>query len=273
MRSGLFSYVEDPEYLRALGSDRTRTWTPGELLNVAFAHPSHFPAGSGHHYSNTNYILLGLVMEQVTGQSAAELFAERVFAPLGMDDSSLPEAENVSMTAPYAHGYGFEIDAVGDPALPIDAQAEAVAGTLLPEDWSELSPSDWTAGGMVSTADDLVVWADALAGGSLLDDDTQQLRLGSIQNPDAYGYGIAMAGPYLGHGGRVPGYTAYMFRDPATATTVVALAGLTFAPDGDHPAAALGEAVIRRTPTRVSTFMTHRVVSRQTLCERWSVPS
>jgi D-alanyl-D-alanine carboxypeptidase len=154
MRSGLFNYLDDLEYLRALDSDRTRRWTPRELLEVAFAHPSYFAAGTGFHYSNTNYILLGLVMEQVTGQSASELFAERVFEPLGMDDSSLPNAENLSVTSPYAHGYGFELDDALDPVLPIEAQTEAAAGTLLPEDWSEFSPSDWTAGGMVSTADD-----------------------------------------------------------------------------------------------------------------------
>ena len=249
MRSGLFNYVDDLEYLRVVDSDRTRSWTPRDLLDVAFAHPSYFAAGTGFHYSNTNYILLGLVMEQVTGQSASELFAERVFEPLGMDDSSLPDADNVSVTSPYAHGYGFELDDALDPVLPIDAQAEAAAGTLLPEDWSEFSPSDWTAGGMVSTADDLVVWADALVGGSVLDHDTQQLRLASVQNPDGYGYGIAQQGPYLGHGGRVPGYTAYMVRNPDTATTVVALTGLTFAPDGYHPAAELAEAVTDRLPT------------------------
>ena len=242
MRSGLFNYVDDLEYRFTLGSDPTRVRTPEELLDVAFAHPS-YQVGSRFHYSNTNYILLGLIMETVTGKSATALFDERVFEPLGMDDSSLPDADDLAVPGPYAHGYEYDSD------LSREAQTEAAeAGTLLPEDRTEFSPSDWTAGGMISTADDLVIWADALVDGLLLNEYTQLVRLASIQldpsNPElGYGYGISKFGAYLGHGGIVPGYSSYIGCDRHTATTVVVLAGLSFAPDGAGVAAELAIAV------------------------------
>ena len=114
-------------------------------------------------------------------------------------------------------------------------QAQAAAGTLLPEDVSDANPSwGWTAGSVISTPDDLVIWVDALVSGTLLDAATQQLRLDSIQGigPDypqaegvyGYGYGIDRLGTYYGHGGQITGYNTAMSRDPDTETTVIVVA-------------------------------------------------
>ena len=82
-------------------------WQPEELLDIAFAHPADFAPGSNWNYTNTNYILLGMIMEQLTGQSASELFEQRLFAPLGMDDTTLPTFQESSMPAPFVHGYHY----------------------------------------------------------------------------------------------------------------------------------------------------------------------
>jgi CubicO group peptidase (beta-lactamase class C family) len=79
-----------------------------------------FTPGTAYNYSNTNYILLGLVMEQVTGKTASELFKERLFDPLGLKDTTLPTLDDASIPSVYAHGYMFataEKAGGPDPAL------------------------------------------------------------------------------------------------------------------------------------------------------------
>ncbi len=169
MRSGLAGYTENPAFQRAVDEDPDRIWTPDELLALSFSTPALSAPGTTWHYSNTNYVLLGLVMEDVTGQTVPELFKERLFDPLGLDGTVMPALDDASMPAVYAHGYQFgtaEKTFGPDPALPVGQQQAAAAGELLPSDWSGANPSIWTAGSVISTANDLVVWAKALVEGS-----------------------------------------------------------------------------------------------------------
>ena len=257
MRSGLYSYTDDLEILTAADADLQRVWTPQELLDVAFAHPSYFPPGTNFHYTNTNYILLGIIMEQLTGQPVSELFEQRLFAPLGMHDTVLPALDDSSMPEPFVHGYHY-----GNWEEPLSAeqQAEVAAGTLLPQDVSDANPSfGWTAGSVISTPDDLAVWAHALVSGTLLDPATQRLRLDSIRSlgPDypqaegvyGYGYGMDRLWTYYGHGGQITGYNTEMKSDPDTGTDIVVFAAVTLAPDGTPVAPALLDAVIRALPS------------------------
>ena len=254
MRSGLAGYTENPVFQRAVDKDPERIWRPDELLALAFSAPASFPPGTAWQYSNTNYILLGLVMEDVTGQTVPDLFQERVFDPLGMNGTVMPALDDASMPAVYAHGYQFgtaEKTFGPDPALPADEQQAAADGELLPADWSGANPSiAWTAGSVISTADDLVVWTKALVDGELLDPETQAQRLASIQpidptQPDgpAYGSGMIRAGSYFGHAGQISGYESQVIRNPETDTTIVALAALSVSPDGRGPASELSRAV------------------------------
>src|SRR6267142_3056805 len=67
MRSGLYSYDDDPEFWAILDHDPTKVWSPAEVLAIAFKHPPYFPPGTAFHYSNANYALLGLIAERSTG--------------------------------------------------------------------------------------------------------------------------------------------------------------------------------------------------------------
>jgi D-alanyl-D-alanine carboxypeptidase len=265
MRSGLAGYTETLVFQRAVDEDPERIWSPDELLALAFSAPASFPPGTAWQYSNTNYILLGLVMEDVTGQSVPELFQERLFDPLGMDATVMPALDDASIPAAYAHGYQFgtaEKTFGPEPALSAEEQRAAAVGEFLPADWSEANPSiAWTAGSVISTADDLVVWARALVEGELLDPGTQAQRLASIQpidpaQPDgpAYGSGMIRGSSYYGHGGQIWGYESQVIRDPDTDTTIVALAALSVSADGRGPASELSHAVrVQLTETATST--------------------
>ncbi len=260
MRSGLAGYTENPVFGRAVDEDPERIWSPEELLALAFSAPALSAPGTTWQYSNTNYVLLGLVMEDVTGQTVPELFQERIFDPLGLDSTVMPALDDASIPAAYAHGYQFGTAQQifrPDPALPADEQQEAADGELLPTDWSGASPSvAWTAGSAISTADDLVVWAKALVDGGLLDAEMQAQRLASIQpldpaQPDgpAYGSGMVRGGSYYGHAGQIAGYESQVIRDPETDTTIVVLAALPVSPDGGGPASELTR-VVREAPAR-----------------------
>ena len=255
MRSGLHGYDLDPVFLRAVDEDPERIWSPHDVLGIGYSQPALFPPGAAYDYSNTNYILLGLVMEQVTGQTATELFQQRLFDPLGLHDTELPAPDDASIPGVYAHGYMFaSVEQTGSPrpALSAYQQRAAASGELRPTDWTASNPSwAWTAGSAISSADDMVVWAKALVDGKLLNPEMQAHRLASLQpvdpaqpNGTAYGSGMLRGNGYYGHAGLTFGYNSQVLRNPQTDTTIVVLTGVSLAPDGRMPVAELTNAVM-----------------------------
>ena len=246
MRSGLYNYTDAPEISARLDTDPTKIWTPDEVLTIAFKHPQNFRPGTAYQYSNTNYTLLGLIAEQRDGKPLASVLRDRLFGPLGMNDTALPASTSNSLPDPYAHGYlyGSSSFALLDQEYPLDVQTAARAGTLEPNDDTRQNPSYASAaGGVISTANDLVTWMHALVGGGVFDADYQRRWLDSVRPEDPskphgqqYGYGIAQLrfGPnalYF-HGGEMPGYNSFMGCDPVNRVTLVVWTNLTVSPDG-----------------------------------------
>jgi D-alanyl-D-alanine carboxypeptidase len=256
MRSGLYSYTFDEGFNATLDRDPQKAWTPDELLAIAFAHPPDFAPGEQYEYSNTNIVLLGVVIEQLTGMSAAEAFQQRIFDPLELTHTSLPENTDSSIPAPHAQGYQFgtNVETIESYRVPPARLPAALAGTLKPINMTNANPSwAWTAGGAISTPDDLATYVKALVGGGLLDAKTQQLRLDSVQptaqgEPSGVGYGLGLArfAPNLyGHDGQIPGYSTLMVYDPTQDNTIIIGTNLAASPvDGENAAVVLGKAVI-----------------------------
>jgi D-alanyl-D-alanine carboxypeptidase len=254
MRSGLYGYTADPALSAAMDADRGKAWTPQEVLDIAFRHPPQFAPDSSYEYSNTNYALLGLVAEKAGGRPLAEQFRDRLFRPVGLEQTSLPAADDTSMPAPYSHGYmyGGSFYALGDDPYPAETQAAARAGTLQPIDYTHQNSSYATAaGGAISTADDLATWMQALVSGKVFNADFHQQWLTSLQaeDPDApdgqkYGYGISYQrfGPNAAmyyHGGELPGFNSFMGYDPDNEVALVIWTNLTLSPDGKTTAQAM----------------------------------
>src|SRR5512132_3029181 len=236
MRSGLYTYDDDPEFWAILERDTTKVWSPAEVLAIAFKHPRYFPPGTDFHYSNTNYALLGLIAEKIEGKPLASCFQDRLFGPLGLRDTLLSAITSNTLPESYSHGYlygGCSFSNLVDKPYPPDIQAAARAGTLKPDDCTGQNPSYATAaGGVISTADDLATWMRALVGGKVLNADYQRQWLESPEPEDPsklggqeYGYGIALTkfGPnkvYF-HGGELPGFNSFMGYDPVNAVTLI----------------------------------------------------
>jgi D-alanyl-D-alanine carboxypeptidase len=254
MRSGLYNYTESLELNQTLDTDPTKAWTPDELLAIAYKNPPYFPPGQGFHYSNTNTVLLGLIIEKLTGNPVEQEFQRRIFTPLGLRNTQLPPRTSNALPAPYPNGYQFgsNVETMATQVLPPDQQAAAKAGILKPLDASHGNPSwAWTAGSGISTAEDLARYAQALVGGGLLNDAMQRQRLASLHpinpaDPQSPGYGLALAqfGPVFGHTGELPGYNSFMAHDPRRRITIVVWSSLAATPDGRAPAVEMAKAII-----------------------------
>lgn len=258
MRSGLFNYTADAEFWPALERESTREWTPEELLAIAFAH-NHRDPGS-FEYCNTNTVLLGLIAEQLDDKPLAAIFRDRLFAPLGMTDTMLPEVDATGIPAPRARGYVYDSlrYVFLEASYPAEIRAAAKAGTLLPKDFTDLNPSwAWAAGGVISTASNLAVWIEGLVGGELLDAAYQRIWRESLQptNPAdpnglQYGYGIVQVrvGPHrmFFHNGELPGFNTFAGYDPVNRVTLVVWTSLPVSVDGMGPAETIAGKVFAR---------------------------
>jgi len=254
MRSGLYGYTADPALAAAMDANPGKAWTPQEVLAIAFRHPPQFAPDASYEYSNTNYALLGLIAEKVGGRPLAQQFADRLFGPVGLTQTSLPAADDTSMPAPYSHGYmyGGSFYALADDPYPADMQAAAQAGTLQPVDYTNQNSSYATAaGGAISTADDLAAWMKALVSGKVFNADYHQQWLTSLQPEDPaapdgqkYGYGISYqrfspSAAMFYHGGELPGFNSFMGYDPDNDVALVIWTNLTLSPDGRTTAQAM----------------------------------
>jgi D-alanyl-D-alanine carboxypeptidase len=220
MTSGLFTYDNDEGFVQEnFGTDPYKVWTPQELLAIAFKHPPYFAPGKGWHYDNTNYILLGLIVEQLTHLPAEQAFQRYILRPLGLHQTSLPPLSSSAIPDPHAQGYSYGTNFTGK------------GPTRNVTDWN---PSwGWTAGSMISTLHDLQIWAKALATGRLLSAATQKQRLTWV---NGYGLGVADFGGFLGHNGQIPGFESFMGYRPQDGATIIVFTNLDTAPDGSKPA-------------------------------------
>ncbi|MFD3699079.1 serine hydrolase domain-containing protein [Streptomyces sp. NPDC058646] len=207
MRSGLYNYTEDEKFLDAMRTDPQREFTPRQLLDYAFAHPANFEPGTKWEYSNTNTILLGLLLEEVSGQPLGGHLREHVFDPLKLDDTSLPAG--AAFPEPHAQGY--------TTFTPNGSLTEATGWN---PSWA------WAAGSAISTLEDLHAWVPALVDGRLLTPATQaqRMRTQSVGVPGvSYGLGIAEVHGWLGHNGELPGYETIAAHLPQQRATLVVL--------------------------------------------------
>jgi D-alanyl-D-alanine carboxypeptidase len=193
-RSGLFEYEEDPRVLKPyLAGDYAYRWEPEELIRIAVSHGPVAEPGTKVVYSNTNYTVLGLLVEAASESSLGAELERRIFAPLDLGATSF--AEDGAMRPPYSRGYL----AGGEELIDVTA----------------VSPSHyWAAGNIVSTADEVMRFNEALFDGVLLSDDSMEEMTTLVEEAPGLERGLGIAhgetgcGTWDGHDGSVPGYDA-----------------------------------------------------------------
>jgi D-alanyl-D-alanine carboxypeptidase len=238
MTSGLFNITEDDRLNRSVDAQPEKVWTDEEQLPIAFTHPPYFPPGDGFHYSNTNYLLLGMIAEQVGGAPLAELMRQRIFDRLGMRDTMLPPRGSTAIPEPHQRGYTYgsnvELNTAYHAAQAGDKAAAEVkaAPDAKPTDATKWSTSvAYAAGAAISTVNDMRIWAKALTIGQMLSAPTQRERLqfGTERN---YGLGVDRSiGGLIGHNGAVPGFQTFVGYQPYKGVTVIVLTNLGLAPN------------------------------------------
>jgi D-alanyl-D-alanine carboxypeptidase len=198
--AGLPNYFNDEAFRARLRQDPRRRWNPVDLVDQAAAHgtPS-FPPGQGFAYSDTGYVITGILQEQVTDRPLHQLYRELVFDPLDMASTWL-EGHEAARRQEVAHHYTEELD------------------------WTTISPTiDWAGGGLITTAPDLTSYVSALWSGQIIDssglDELTRWTPGASFPPghtlryQRYGLGmgaITVAGvELLGHTGFIGAFAFY----------------------------------------------------------------
>lgn len=208
-QSGVYNMTDHPNLEASVWSDLDRRWTPESILSE-FVNPPIFFAGSGARYSNTNYVLLQLVIEAVTGRTYLEELRARLLNPLGLTETFFGPDEPV--TGPIPRTW---VDLNGDGTLEdfTDRNAAVSVRTIR-----------GASGGMIATTSDIAKWAQALFDGPVLEASqrAEMLQFHALDGvgPIWTGYGLGIqrydiSGEVMwGHSGLIRGATSLMLFHP-----------------------------------------------------------
>jgi D-alanyl-D-alanine carboxypeptidase len=200
--SGLFSYTADPDFFTEMEKDPQRVWTEQELLDVAFKHEPNFAPGTSWSYSNTNYTLIGMILQKQTGKSLPDLVQQRIARPLGLKHTYFPDPRATNTGPGYAHGYAVSF--AGTSPTYVDTSSWPIGG------WGG------AAGAIISTPNDLSRFFSAVLGGKLFSHKQLNQMKTTVDLPADFpfegGYGLGLlklkspCGTVWGHGGDTLGH-------------------------------------------------------------------
>jgi D-alanyl-D-alanine carboxypeptidase len=207
--SGMPDFAVQSRYLVGILSAPGRRWTAEQTIDVIADRPLDFEPGTRWAYSNSNYVLLGMVAERVGGAPIAQLLRERIYQPLGLDSTFLEEMEEGPPLRVAGH-YDLNGDGKSDNVQNIPYTAIVTSGAA--------------AGGISATALDVLDFASGLWDGQLLAENSLNQML-AIEKPSTnYGLGIGRRRlgdqDAWGHAGAIPGFTAVFARADSGAIAV-----------------------------------------------------
>jgi len=197
MSSGIGNYTENDEWGALVMTNPLRVWQPEELVNYGFSLGYYFEPGTGFHYSNTNTILLGMIIEQLTSNSLQEEIENRILEPLDLNQTGFLTA-GVALPGTHGKGYYYGQYEPGEESTEI-----------IDVSWA------WAAGSVYSTVSDLHKYVERLVEGGFLSNELQEERLTDLQvvstTPErAYGLCLIRYQSFFGHNGGIFGYTSSM---------------------------------------------------------------
>lgn len=207
--SGLVRYEFNPNFVKDLLKNPYKQWKPEEQVAYLFGSKAPFEAGKGWNYSDTNYIVLGMIIEKVSGKNYYDLVKKRVLKPLKLKRTK-------PQTSPTIKGL---VQGYAGKGNPFGGNDEMIKDGKL-----SFNPAfEWTGGGMVSTAEDLSLWAKAMYEGKAFSKYALKEMLEGVESPQLgrnskYGLGVIIRptskGLTYGHSGFFPGYFTEMMYFP-----------------------------------------------------------
>jgi D-alanyl-D-alanine carboxypeptidase len=207
--SGLVRYEFKEQFTKDLTSNPDKVWKPAELVAYLLDEKAPFEAGKGWDYSDTNYIVLGMIIEKVTGRKFYDEANRRVLKPLKLTDT-------IAQDGPRLKGV---VQGYAGPNNPFGGTDQMLVNGKF-----AINPQfEWTGGGYASTALDLARWAKMLYEGQAFSPDLLPQVLGGVQAPmlgreTKYGLGVIIRqtaqGTSYGHSGFFPGYMTDMMYFP-----------------------------------------------------------
>lgn len=205
MRSGLFEAYDTPE-INKLDIKPDSKFDPRDLIRWAVAQKPYFPPNKGYKYSNTNYLILGLIIESLTHDTVGDQIRDRLIGPFGLTHTSYPDTQ--AMPEPWARGYG------------LDKQ----------QNWEDVSNTIpvslmGAAGCMISDMTDIRHWIEAYVDGKVSKPATHKELMNVIPVGDgnaAFGLALGESAGWYGYTGGLPGYNTADYYFPATHAFIVA---------------------------------------------------
>lgn len=215
--SGIPSFTSFPDY----ESKQTQTMTPQQLVDWFRDKPLEFEPGTKWNYSNSGYVLLGYLIEKISGQSYADFVQQNIFTPLGMKDSGYDS--NSALIEHRAAGYS--------PGKDGPQNAGFVNMTV-----------PLSAGGLYSTTEDLLRWEEGLFGGKVLKPESLAKMTTPFKEDYAFGLGVSTRNGHkmIAHNGGIQGFNTSLIYYPEDKLVVAVLANLN-GPFADQLAAELGK--------------------------------
>ena len=206
MSSGIYDYTDHAVWENTMFENPTKVWTPQECVDLGFSENFYFSPGSGWHYSNTNTIILGMLIEKLTGNSLESEIENRIVKTLKLNNTGLLTS---GLNFPGNHGRGYYAGEFGED-----------------DDFTEYSDISWAwaAGSVYSTPRELQKYAESLVEGGLISDSLQQKRCNDmiILSPKtSYGLCILKRGSFYGHNGGIPGFSSSMYHSKEKNCTVI----------------------------------------------------
>lgn len=206
MTSGIFNYTDIEDFWIAVENNITKVWEPKELVDYAFNQNFVFEPGTSWHYSNSNTILIGMIIEKVTGNSLESEINSKIIQPLQLTKTGFLTS-GLDFPGPHARGYYH-----GEYEPGVDATV-----------FNDISWG-WAAGSAYSTPRELQKYVEKLVEGGLLSETLQQKRLNdliSVRVNASYGLGILKRGSFYGHNGALSGFTSSMYHSIERNATVI----------------------------------------------------
>lgn len=209
MRSGLFEAFDVPQFAHANVKPNS-LWNPRQIISWAVKQKPYFPPNGGYHYSNTNYLLLGLIIEAVTKDTVGNQIRKRLLVPFGLTQTSYPDT--MSMPDPWAHGYGL------DKNRNWEDVSNTVPVTLM-----------GSAGAMISDMSDMRRWIRLYVTGKTSKPATHAALMQCVSTGEgnlSFGLGLGCSAGWYGYTGGLPGYNTANYYFPEAGITIVAWVSL-----------------------------------------------